>query len=645
MKLTSTFILLVVIASLILFFCINVIDISNNSYEQAVDGQICIGEQHFDKYECFPLSGEWTFFDSVFLEPGELSRYIKQSTEVKLPGVWKNKDGVSGVKGFGTYSLLVNYSGEPKNVSLMFPIAPCEAYEVYINNNKVLNVGNISKSSEGICAEYKAAIINTKLTGVTTIIIHASSHVFHKGGFIKPIVIGTNQSISDLKRSLLIKDIFVLGSLTVLLILTIIFMIVNKNKRRVLSYFLVAEIIAVCYVISTGEFLVEYLIPNVDFGTYFPMYYLLSISGGTLLIGIVTNLYKDTAPKIIAIISFTKAAILLAILFFFNNVFVGIVSNIKDILVMLEFIYCIVILSIGAKNKVENTYLILTGVVVLFCSVIWDVMYAYSIIFTSLELLIPFGLIVFTLCIFIAIVKQYQSVYTQYMTIKSEETEEDPACGQKMFKINMMSSFQVHRSDGSKVEFRTKKVKELMAYMVHNKEKELTTDIVVEALWPDKVYDKAKGLLYTSMYYLKKTINTEDDIVLDGYSLSPDYYISDYEDLLRMFKTIDKSIEKKGTIDIKVFEQALDTYDLGYLEMDGYNWALDIKVAMELEMMHFCDIAQKYYQDNKLIDKEILLCERILRINELEKKYYNRLLSLYELTNQEEKLIELKQSI
>ena len=142
-----------------------------------------------------------------------------------------------------------------------------------------------------------------------------------------------------------------LGSLSVMLLFIIIILILNKTNRILMLYLAVADIIAICYALSTGEFIIQYIFPGIPFRIYFTMYYLLSISGGTILIFLINNLYKEIGTKFVQWLSLCKTIVFVALLIFASEHFVGIISNTKDILVLVEFVYCIVIMIIALRMK------------------------------------------------------------------------------------------------------------------------------------------------------------------------------------------------------------------------------------------------------------------------------------------------------
>ena len=67
--------------------------------------------------------------------------------------------------------------------------------------------------------------------------------------------------------------------------------------------------------------------------------------------------------------------------------------------------------------------------------------------------------------------------------------------------IRMMKSLEVLNDDGEPVRWRSKKVQELMAYLLHNRNQELTTEVIMEDLWSADD-NKQRKTFYTTVYHL-----------------------------------------------------------------------------------------------------------------------------------------------
>ncbi len=634
MKNKFTYIFILVILVLMAVYCSQIIKFNSDKYNKAIDGKIDLNADYLNSVDYISLGGEWQFYPNVFLSLDEIKKTDKAALNVRLPGSWIDRSGEEGRRGYGTYCLEFNNVIPETELSFLFAIAPSEAYDVYIDSDRIFGVGQIGETKETVEPEYKSFAVDTKISDGSLMIMHVSDVYYHSGGFVRPITAGYRQNIDRLKLNILIKDVLILGSLTLLLLIILIMAFINKRNRLTLIYLLLANLISICYVLSTGDIIIQTIFPNIPFFIHYTMYYLISICGGTLLILFIRNLYPELINKTVSSLSLVKAGVLFFLFFTFKGRFVGAISNVKDILALVEFIYCIAFLIIGITQKKKNALLMLIGVFALFMSVLWDMMYAYSMIFTSLEFIMPYGLVVLSLCSVVSIIKEYQSVYMdalEYQNLKLKLNEQKAEKGEKLYNIKLFGAFEVYRNDGTRVHFRTQKTKELMAYLVHHKNQEMDSDTIINDLWPDKPLDKAKGILYTTFYYLRKEMNAAEQTVFDKrYLLKEKFYHSDYDVFLKQSEALyDSSDGKISEENMTFFEAIILLYNDGYFEKDHYLWANEKRIEIENKVMAYAYQALKVYDGKSDTVKEIALCERMIAIDGFQENLYQRLLAAY----------------
>lgn len=176
------------------------------------------------------------------------------------------------------------------------------------------------------------------------------------------------------------------------------------------------------------------------------------------------------------------------------------------------------------------------------------------------------------------------------------------------------------------IKFRTKKTKELFAFLVHNNNCKITKEEIIESLWQDLSPDKAIKQFYNAIYYIRKALSdygvTNNQILIDNtYSLAIKNADFDVERLKILSQNIEDNLE--------AIEKILSTQ---YLEKQDYPWA-DI-YREEYYMMH-----QKYlirlaaaYEENMEYEKEEKLLQKAMREDSLNEAAANMLIKLYLLT-------------
>lgn len=126
-----------------------------------------------------------------------------------------------------------------------------------------------------------------------------------------------------------------------------------------------------------------------------------------------------------------------------------------------------------------------------------------------------------------------------------------------------LGSFQLLDWNNEPIRWRTKKVKELCAYLIHH-HKPVHKDSLMDELWPQHSLDKASVLLHTTVYQLRKKlrdIGIENPIQFtnERYSLTFDVQ-TDVEDLQKYV----------GSNNI---ESLVDFYHVPYLFEEDYPWS------------------------------------------------------------------------
>ncbi|OCT16889.1 hypothetical protein A8709_00815 [Paenibacillus pectinilyticus] len=145
--------------------------------------------------------------------------------------------------------------------------------------------------------------------------------------------------------------------------------------------------------------------------------------------------------------------------------------------------------------------------------------------------------------------------------------------------------------------WKTKKEKELCAFLIHYAGKSVNTASIIEALWPGYDLNKAKTYLYTCLSYLRKSL-AEHQIpihirkadqgfvaVLDGLTVD----LNEFEQLL-------SSIWAEAEMDEKAYDKMNQMYTGEYLEACDFSWAnarqLEIKATYVRALRKCCGYFQ-----------------------------------------------------
>ena len=229
-----------------------------------------------------------------------------------------------------------------------------------------------------------------------------------------------------------------------------------------------------------------------------------------------------------------------------------------------------------------------------------------------------------------------------FMNKMDESSNED----RYKIEVHTMNQFSVYDLEGNPVRFRTTKTRELMAFLIHHHGEKLTSDIIIEALWPDKESKKAKGLLYTTRYYLKKAL-----FPLGITSIQHDYLIrtadikGDFIEIEKIFERLEARNISTNIFDeeVKAFIQLSRYYTGRYFEKNSYDWANFQQINYERRYVYITEIFEEYYENNNQIKLQIDLLERLVHMNEFNEDYYYKLIKIYKEINDFDNLERIKE--
>ncbi|TVX91525.1 response regulator [Cohnella terricola] len=194
------------------------------------------------------------------------------------------------------------------------------------------------------------------------------------------------------------------------------------------------------------------------------------------------------------------------------------------------------------------------------------------------------------------------------------------AAEQKRLRLKVMGNLQLNAADGRLVTWRTKKTKELFAYLWSRAGEHVYRYNIIDDLWPDVNFERAQPLFHTTMYNLRNTLRTEGfpDMVAFGderYRMNAESIESDLGRLHELMQN------GSGTAAI---EELTSLYRGDYLEMEHYGWALSQRNKHRAAYVRHLDELSK---EASLKDKEALY-RKIFELDPCHERNYNRLLDL-----------------
>jgi two-component SAPR family response regulator len=204
--------------------------------------------------------------------------------------------------------------------------------------------------------------------------------------------------------------------------------------------------------------------------------------------------------------------------------------------------------------------------------------------------------------------------------------------------LRTLGNYRLQYPDGSLIKWRTKKEKELFAYLWHQKKQPIHRDRIIEELWRDSPADKAAVLLHTTVYQLRKTLKSAN--ILDGIRYINEHYLleipinSDLEELLLL-------LQKKARSSSEL-NKMIALYEGDYFGEEDYSWAFFSQQKYRQELLKVFEkfvIIERQY-NCKSVQLENCL-NKMLQMDFYNEEYVIWLLEYYNVTENRKKFLQV----
>lgn len=217
----------------------------------------------------YVLKGNVEFYPNQLLSPLQIKNYRGSHKRfAPVPGMWNgfSPDEFTNLspQGYGTYRwriILKNAAGN--RYSFKMPVIH-SAYNLYINGNKVFNVGNPAKLKAEYTPELFPGIVSFDAPGDTLdVVLQVSNYHTQSGGILGEITFGEPKSLRASHNRRIFLDFFLMG---VLFLAGFYFLNLFAVYRREYwhLWFGILALFGMVVIATTGEFVLSYL-PGLSF--------------------------------------------------------------------------------------------------------------------------------------------------------------------------------------------------------------------------------------------------------------------------------------------------------------------------------------------------------------------------------------------
>ncbi|TBL76270.1 response regulator [Paenibacillus thalictri] len=181
--------------------------------------------------------------------------------------------------------------------------------------------------------------------------------------------------------------------------------------------------------------------------------------------------------------------------------------------------------------------------------------------------------------------------------------------------IQCFGGFHIHTASGI-MSWKTNKEKELCAFLVHHRGKQVDAATIIESLWRELELNKAKTYLYTCMSFLRKSflangINDKVDKAGRGYVIE----LAGIESDVAAFLTIVDQAAAEEAMDEKRYEKLNVLMKGDYMQGCDYDWAIWKREELKNKYVQTLRIAAKHFLRKGNIPLAADSLQRILTIS------------------------------
>ncbi|CAG7647410.1 response regulator [Paenibacillus allorhizosphaerae] len=194
-----------------------------------------------------------------------------------------------------------------------------------------------------------------------------------------------------------------------------------------------------------------------------------------------------------------------------------------------------------------------------------------------------------------------------------------PSPAEPRFRLNMLGSMELYDSNNNLVTWRTKKAKEMFAYLWHHNGTPVQRHRILDDLWPEVTFDRSQALFHTTLYHLRNTLKQVGfpNMVMYGderYWMRTDQTVSDVE---RLILLMGRPNEAQADV-----AELTAIYRGDYLESDDYAWAESRR--SELRTAYLRALEQRQLRIGR-VEREAVL-RKMIQVEPYAEAYYRLLI-------------------
>lgn len=362
---------------------------------RASEGVLDAGGYFSNQSVSLYLDGEWEFYPSRFVMPGEF-HLVEPDTFLIVPGYWNQRsNGKYRDVHYATYRLRVVNHGLPSVASLrnneIF-----SAFRLFVNGRELLNNGVVGTSREEEVPVFQPSV-RSVFSAVDTLelVLHVSNFHHVNSGIFESPQLGTHYSLWNKQLFNVGFSFLVLGGLLIMALYHLgLFFVFMKDRSPL--YFSLFLLLIAFRMLVVGEEALLFIFPSVSWETMFSIeYFTFYLSPVFFLLFFYTLFTEEVSLAVVKVGISISVVFSVLVLLTPGRVYMHTLT-LYQVYAAIVGVICLYWLVKAMLNQRKGAVIFFIGGFVMFVALLHDFVY-YQGMLRGVELF-SMGLLAFTLC-------------------------------------------------------------------------------------------------------------------------------------------------------------------------------------------------------------------------------------------------------
>ena len=375
-------------------------DSSTRKVPRVENGNLDLRGWNLKKDGPVALNGEWEFYWHAHLKPEEFSgnKHPAISGYIRVPGTW-NDFKLNGEKlpgeGYATYRMHLHLAQTGRILAFKI-LDMAVAFKMYVNGELLLSNGIPAKTSQRTVPQFHPRVVEFDPDSERVEVIVLVSNFHHrKGGAWEPILLGTSADIWQIRQKELNINFFLIGGILMMGLYHIgLFMFRSKEKSNL--FFGIFCVLIVLRALVTGErYLIE-IFPDFNWEVHTKIAYLTYYAGVPVFGMYFRYIFPREFSRYVVYTVNIIGGIFSAVVVFTPARIYTQTLPLFQIFTVAAACYAFYILILALKHKLLGALICLAGFIVLFLTIVNDILYSNLAIQTGYMIQFGFFIFIFT---------------------------------------------------------------------------------------------------------------------------------------------------------------------------------------------------------------------------------------------------------